>query len=184
MGTLGPRMSGLDVLVRVATPEDARLLADMGARTFAQAFGVDNDPDELAAYLASAFGPAIQHAELCDPANVFLVAQVGDADAGYTKLRFAEAPTCVLGDRPAEIVRIYADQPWIGRGVGSALMGSCLALFGERGHDAAWLSVWERNQRGIAFYEKWGFAAVGRQVFHVGGDAQNDLVMSRLLTAV
>ncbi len=176
-------MSNLDIRIRMATHEDAQLLADLGARTFKQAFGADNNPDDLAAYLESAFGPAIQHAELIDPVTVFLIAQVGDALAGYAKLRLAEAPAYVLGERPAEIVRIYADQPWIGRGVGSALMGSGLAALGERGYDAAWLSVWERNQRGIAFYAKWGFDAVGRQVFLVGSDPQNDLVMSRLLAA-
>jgi ribosomal protein S18 acetylase RimI-like enzyme len=176
-------MSDLDIRIRMATNEDAQLLADLGARTFKQAFGADNNPDDLAAYLASAFGPAIQRAELTDPANVFLIASVGDVPAGYTKLGLAEVTARVPGDRPAEIVRIYADQPWIGCGVGSALMGSALALLSERGHDAAWLSVWERNQRGIAFYQKWGFEAVGRQVFMVGGDAQQDLVMSRRLTA-
>ena len=176
-------MTHQDIRIRVATHVDAGLLADLGERTFVQAFGADNNPADLADYLMSAFGPAIQHVELTDPANVFLIAEVGESDVGYAKLRFGEAPAFVLGDRPAEIVRIYAVESWIGRGIGSALMSSCFSELGERDYDAAWLSVWERNQRGMAFYAKWGFAAVGRQVFLVGNDPQSDVVMSRLLCA-
>lgn len=176
-------MTHPDIRIRVATHVDAGLLADLGERTFVQAFGADNNSTDLADYLMSAFGPAIQHAELTDPANVFLVAEVGDVHVGYAKLRFGEAPAFVSGDRPAEIVRIYADESWIGRGIGSALMSACLAELAERDCDAVWLSVWERNQRGMAFYAKWGFTAVGRQVFLVGRDAQNDVVMSRRVSA-
>ena len=89
-------MGDQDLHIRVATPDDAQLLADLGERTFVHAFGADNDPEDLDAYFASAFGPAIQHAELIDPANVFLIAQAGDEHAGYAKIRFAEAPHASL----------------------------------------------------------------------------------------
>ncbi len=179
----GPRMSSLDVRIRTAALGDAQLLADLGERTFVQAFGAENNPADLAAHLASVFDPAIQRAELSDPANVVLIAESGDVPVGYAKVRFAEAPSAALGERPAELVRIYADETWTGKGVGSALMRSCLDVVAERGYDAVWLSVWERNQRGIEFYSKWGFKPVGRQVFFVGGDAQNDLLMSRLVAS-
>lgn len=172
-----------NVRIRIATQADAGLLADLGARTFVQAFGDDNNPEDLAAYLEATFGPSIQRAELDDSASILLIAQVADKPGGYAKLRIAGAPApdCVSGNRPAELVRIYVEQRWTGQGLGSALMEACLTLSGERGCDAVWLSVWERNLRGIAFYKKWGFSAVGRQIFMVGSDAQQDLVMRRAL---
>ena len=40
-------------------------------------------------------------------------------------------------------------------------------------------SVWERNARAIAFYERWGFRIVGDHIFQLGADAQRDLIMER-----
>jgi RimJ/RimL family protein N-acetyltransferase len=58
-------------------------------------------------------------------------------------------------------------------------MATCLAEITARGADVAWLGVWERNPRAIAFYRKWGFAEVGAHTFVVGDDPQRDLVLCR-----
>jgi ribosomal protein S18 acetylase RimI-like enzyme len=75
-------------------------------------------------------------------------------------------------------VRIYADREWHGRGVAAALMRACVAQARDWRCDVVWLGVWEDNPRAIAFYEKTGFRAVGRQTFLLGSDVQHDLVMS------
>jgi ribosomal protein S18 acetylase RimI-like enzyme len=41
-----------------------------------------------------------------------------------------------------------------------------------------WLSVWGRNLRAIAFYEKHGFRRVGRQDFRMAGELHCDMVMA------
>ena len=61
-------------------------------------------------------------------------------------------------------------------------MGACLAEAEHRGYQAIWLGVWERNDRAISFYEKWGFATVGTKEFVLGSDAQTDLVMERSIS--
>jgi diamine N-acetyltransferase len=172
-------VSDVHVEVRVATPEDAQLLADLGARAFRDTFGPDNSEADMANYLATAFGPGVQARELEDEHSTFLIAQVGGSTAGYARLQFGDSPPCVGGGRPVEIARFYADRPWIGHGVGVALMRASLDLAAGKACDIVWLDVWEKNPRAIAFYEKWGFAVVGNQAFQLGGDLQNDLLMSR-----
>lgn len=167
------------ITVGVASHGDAALLAELGARTFRDTFAPDNTEADMAAYLASAFGPEVQARELTDPASTFLVARVGDEPAGYARLRMGEPPACVIGERVIEIVRLYADAQWIGKGVGSALMQACLGAAADRGCDVIWLDVWDRNPRAIAFYAKWGFAVVGEQDFVLGDDVQHDLLMAR-----
>jgi ribosomal protein S18 acetylase RimI-like enzyme len=49
----------------------------------------------------------------------------------------------------------------------------------SHGSDVAWLGVWERNTKAIAFYKKFGFHEVGEHVFPLGTDAQRDIVMAR-----
>lgn len=160
---------------------DNTLLANLGARTFSEAFAADNTAADMAAYLARSFSPAKQAAELADPAALFLIAESGAAAAGYAKLYATPPQTGLAGVNPVEIVRLYVVSSWIGRGVGSALMAACLAAAVARGHDAVWLGVWEHNARAIAFYERCGFTRFGAHPFRLGDDLQTDYLMGRSL---
>lgn len=124
-----------DIAVRVATLDDAGLLADLGARTFYDTFAADNTETDMSAYVTRAFSADIQAAELADPKTVFLVAVAHGEPVGYARLRTGVAPACVSGEVPVEIVRFYSDTPWIGRGVGSTLMQTCLRHAGSLGCD-------------------------------------------------
>jgi len=172
-------LSDPSILIRTARPEDNELLARLGAQTFSGTFGPDNTAEDMAAYLAQAFGPEKQAAELADPATAFLIAEIEEEAVGYARLREGSAPDCIPAGRPIEIVRFYAVASWIGRGVGAALMASCLEHARQRGCGTLWLDVWERNSRAIAFYRRWGFTEVGTQAFVLGADVQHDLLMAR-----
>jgi len=169
----------VSIEIRMATLDDARLLTELGCRTFRDAFGADSSESDMASYLSGAFGVDVQSGELADPSSVFLIAYVEDTAVGYSRLRFRSAPDCVNGARPVEIARFYSDSPWIGRGVGAALMTACLDEAAARRCDVVWLDVWDRNVRAIAFYTRWGFEAVGEADFALGNDIQHDLLMAR-----
>jgi len=167
--------------IRRATSVDDVLLAELGARTFYDTFASDNTPENMAAYLAYAFSPEKQSAELADPHSIFLIAEIGESPAGYSRLHLGPPPAVIPGAHPIEIVRFYADKAWIGRGVGPGLMQACLEVARQLGCDSIWLDVWERNPRAIAFYRKWGFEVIGEQIFQLGNDPQRDLLMQRYI---
>lgn len=169
----------LDVMIRRANPEDAGLLAELGARTFSETFAADNTPDDMAAYLAANFNLAQQTAELNDPASTFLIAEVSGLAAGYAQLHAGAPALGVAGAKPIELVRLYVLREWLGCGVGEALMRACVDEARQAGHGTIWLGVWEQNGRAQAFYRKWDFHAVGEHVFQLGSDAQRDIVMER-----
>jgi ribosomal protein S18 acetylase RimI-like enzyme len=168
-----------DLTIRRAEPDDAGLLAELGARTFSETFAADNNPEDLAAYLASSFNPARQTAELADPASAFFIAEVGGVAAGYAMLRAGEPAEGVGGAESVELVRLYVSREWLGRGVGEALMRVCLDEARRAGYETIWLGVWERNGRAQAFYRKWNFRAFGEHVFQLGSDPQTDILMGR-----
>jgi len=155
------------------------LLAELGARTFAETFAADNRPEDMAAYLAAAFGLEQQVAELTDPHSTFLIAGVDGVAAGYAKLHPGRTPDSVTGARPIELVRLYVSRAWLGRGVGAALMRECLDEAKRAGYQTIWLGVWERNNRARAFYRKWNFRDVGKHIFQLGDDPQTDILMER-----
>lgn len=167
--------------IRRASIEDAKLLADLGARTFVETFAKDNSPEDMAVYLAASFSAGRLTEELTDPLSVFFVAEVEGSAAGYAKIHSGEVAAGVEGPRPIELVRLYVSQEWLGRGVGPALMRRCIDEARELGFQTIWLGVWERNQRAQAFYRKWDFHEVGEHIFQLGSDPQRDVVMQRAI---
>ena len=165
--------------IRQATVADAAQLADLGRRTFVDAFGSKNDPAHIQEYVVVAFAVNRLEDEIKDPLAEFLIAEAAGEALGYAKITLGKAPACVTSPDPIELERIYVHQSAIGTGVGSALMSACLEAIATRGGRSAWLGVWERNERAIRFYRKWGFEIVGAKVFLLGGDMQTDVVMVR-----
>lgn len=175
-------MSSTAPILRRATTADAEQLAALAARLFEQAFGIANNPDDMRAYLARTFSPEAQRAELTDPDRAVWIAEdSASVPIGYAMLKRGESGPGVTGTSPAEVERIYADRTWHGQGVGAALMSACIDQARKWRCGVIWLGVWERNPRAIAFYEKTGFTAVGRQTFLLGNDIQHDLVMARAI---
>jgi len=167
--------------IRRASIADAKLLADLGARTFDETFSQDNSPEDMAVYLAASFSVGRLTEELTDPLSVFFVAEVDGRAAGYAKIHPGEVSAGVEGPRPVELVRLYVSQAWLGRGVGPALMRRCIDEARELGFQTMWLGVWERNHRAQAFYRKWDFHEVGEHIFQLGSDPQRDVVMQRAI---
>jgi ribosomal protein S18 acetylase RimI-like enzyme len=169
--------------IRLATPNDAPLLTQMGARLFEQSFGDANEPANMRAYLATAFTPERQSAELGDPECVVWIAEdAGGAAVGYAMLRRGGGADGVPESEAAEVQRLYVDRTWHGRGVAAALMNACIDHASHAWHRAVlWLGVWQLNPRAIAFYNKMGFESVGTQTFTLGEDVQHDYIMRRIL---
>ena len=172
-------MLGSRLVIRLAEARDAGALAALGARTFADAFGAENTPEDLRLYLAGAYGESQQLAEIANPDIRTLVVDHGGALVAFTQLRRGPSPPCVTLPTPVEVWRFYVDTPWHGRGVAGDLMDAALETARELGGRSLWLSVWERNPRAIAFYTKCGFSDVGSKLFVVGTDHQTDRVMAR-----
>lgn len=168
--------------IRRGTVDDARLLAELGAQTFYDTFAADNTPEDMSAYLASSFSPDKQAAELVEPGVTFFIAEFNGAAAGYAQLRPGQTPPCVTQARSIELVRMYVTRDCFGRGVGEALMQSCIDAARQEGYESMWLGVWEHNGRAQAFYRKWNFRVVGKHIFQLGSDPQTDLLMERALS--
>lgn len=165
--------------IRRANEADAALLAELGARTFHDAFAAQNTPENMTAYLTKTFGPEQQRAELADPQNTFFIAEDDGVAIGYAQLRVGEPPACVSGSEAIELVRLYVSAKCQSSGVGGRLMDACLTEARQGGYQTIWLGVWQQNIRAKAFYERWNFAIVGEHIFQLGDDRQMDWLMKR-----
>jgi diamine N-acetyltransferase len=112
--------------IRIATNEDADLLAEFGRQTYFDTFSAQNTPETMTLYLTDAFTPQKQAAELADPATIFLLAEEDGNPVGYARLKTGPAPDCVMGQHPMEIIRFYSIKEYIGHGLGAFMMTACL----------------------------------------------------------
>jgi diamine N-acetyltransferase len=171
-------------VVRPAVAADAAELSELAERTFRDAFSDLNTPENMDLHCAAAFSPALQAAEIANPAIHTVVAASTGRLVAFAQLHLrSEAPASVSVSPSVELHRIYVDQAFHGTGLARALMAYVLEKAEEQGAAAVWLGVWEHNPRAIRFYQRLGFEEVGDHVFVVGTDPQRDLVMIRTLTA-
>src|SRR5262245_24342300 len=120
------------IRVRRADAADAGALSEFAERVFRETLEANNDPVDLAAYLAEAFGVDRQRAELGEPGAVVLLAEevAGTSDdgseaaapiAGYSHLTLGETPDSMVGPDPVELKRFYIDRAWQGAGLAQML---------------------------------------------------------------
>lgn len=167
----------MSVTIRYADRSDDKLIADISQRTFYETFAPDNSEADMNKFLSEQFTIGKLMLEVGAPGNTFLLAHYDGQVAGYAKLRTGKIPPELPSNNSLEIARLYAMPGYIGKGIGAALMKRCIELALEDHKDTIWLGVWERNQRAIDFYHKWGFQKFGIADFLLGNDLQTDWMM-------
>ena len=166
-----------DVVFRRGLVSDAAELARFAARTFAEAFGDFTGAGDMQAHLAATYRPDLQARELEDPTVITLLALLDGRLVAFAQVRRnALAPACVTLPDAVELQRFYADRSVHGTGLTMRLMRRALDAARELGGRQAWLGVWERNARAMAFYRKAGFDEIGFTHYMVGSDRQVDRV--------
>ena len=171
----------MNLSIRPATVQDATLIADLSRQTFYDTFAAQNTAANMKKFLNEQFTRGRLMIEVGRQGNTFLLAYYASQVAGYIKLRETQTPPALIGKANLEIARLYACKEYIGKGVGHHLMQASLDLGREKGKELAWLCVWEKNQRAIDFYTRWGFEKFGDIDFLLGDDLQNDWMMKRVI---
>ncbi|RYZ28671.1 MAG: GNAT family N-acetyltransferase [Chitinophagaceae bacterium] len=172
----------MNLSIRLATKDDAVLIADISRKTFYDTFAADNSKEDMDKFLSEQFTRGRLILEVGAEENIFLLAYIDGAVAGYVKLREGKQPVEIKAEQALEIARLYVLEEFIGHKVGAALMKESIAIAKEKGKELMWLGVWEKNQRAIDFYQRWGFEKFSECDFLLGDDVQRDWLMKKNLT--
>lgn len=169
------------VHIRRAQTTDADALARLAEATFRDTFADANTAQDMDDYCKEHYSAALQAAQIADPELITLVCEVNGELCAFAQLRPRHMPPPLQALFPlqsaGEIQRLYLRKDQHGSGLAQTLMRACQTELYGAGCQRIWLGVWEHNQRAIAFYEKWGFAAVGETTFVLGQDRQRDIIM-------
>ncbi len=169
-----------NILIRRAEARDIDSLVELAKTTFTDTYRLLDDPADIEDYVTRHFTPAIFASILQDAVSALLVAKVPAQESlvGYIHIQHSNAPACVRGPAPMELTRLYLRQEAIGKGYGTLLMQAVIDEAQRSKCQTIWLSVYDRNERAVEFYKRYGFLAVGTKEFYFGGKIYNDPIMS------
>ena len=171
----------LEVTIRRATTDDAKLLASLAIVSFYEAYFEQDDSHDLSNYLVENFSPSVIAADIRSTETMFLIAFRKRKAVGYAKLRDGEVHESVSNKNAIELQRIYLIERVWGTGVGDILLDHCFKEAKSKGKEVLWLGVWEENSRGRSFYRRHGFERVGSLTFPYGDSVGINAVMQILL---
>jgi diamine N-acetyltransferase len=172
----------MNLSIRLATKEDAPMIADISRKTFYDTFAADNTKEDMDKFLSEQFTKGRLMLEVGAAENIFLLAYFDGTVAGYVKLREGKQPDAIKDKEALEIARLYVQKEFIGKGIGAALMKESLFIAKEKGKEMVWLGVWEKNNNAIQFYTRWGFQKFDECDFLLGDDQQRDWLMKKELS--
>ena len=177
--------SAATVVVRQAVAEDAPLLHELAAATFALACPPGTLQSAIDDFIAKNLSLEKFETYLADETRELFIASVGGVPAGYTMIIHAD-PTdedvlAVVTSRPtSELSKVYVLAGHHGTGLASELVRVTVEAARAKGAASVWLGVNNENAKANRFYEKQGFVNVGTKHFLVGEKLEDDFV--RVLT--
>lgn len=163
---------------RDATPTDAVPLDAMAQQIWLETFGHSASADDIALYVAQAFGPDGRLiASLADPTHQIRLACADTAIAGFAKLSPLWLESPAIDPSAVQLSQLYVASRWHGQRVAQALMDWAIDAARASGARALVLTVWEENHRAKAFYDRYGFVHIGDYAFPTGNQIDRDLIM-------
>lgn len=174
-------MSSENVTFEKLSPEDLVELKEISIRTFTDAFGADNNPEDLELYLNTSFGEENLKKELLDPLAEFYFAKLAGETVGYMKINLGDAQTDLKEEDAMELERIYVKKDFQNKKIGQKMLDEVIEMAIQRKMRYLWLGVWEKNNRAIEFYLRNGFSLEGSHPYMVGKDRQTDKIMKLFL---
>ena len=160
---------------------ELKALQELSRKTFCDAFSSSTSPEDMQAYLDTAFSDKQLASELQQTDSHFYFARMQGQPVGYLKLNFGKAQTEELEGYGLEIERIYILQAFQGRQIGQQLIARAIGIAKALKMEHVWLGVWEKNSGAIALYQRTGFVQVGSHPFMMGKDQQRDLILKRVI---
>jgi len=169
------------IKIRPAGINDSEIITDVGSRSFQEAFGTRNSPEDMQKYLSEKFSLENIKKEISDVNAKFFIAYFDEIPAGYMKLVKSEVPQELKVKNSLELQRIYVLKEYYDKKIGKELMQLCIDYATENKFNSVWLGVWQLNDKAVEFYKKWGFEIRGTRNFMLGNDLKEDYIMEKVL---
>ena len=171
------------LVLRLARPEDAVCLCALGIQVFLDTYATEGIRPSIAREVLDAFSVDTWASMIMQRGTSLEVAEYENHLVGFNQVTLCAAHKMVLHKTQAELCRLYVQEPFTGRGVGRALLGSAEALTSKHGASVLWLTAWVHNHRARQFYAAHGYVDHGATEFRFQGETHENRVLAKVLPA-
>ena len=144
------------------------------ATSFSDTFGISTSAEDLAAFFAN-FTPDAWGRSSIDPRLRLPLAEADGAAIGFASSGRRSCPRRNAAAARIELASSTSLKAWHGARHRHALMNWVIDEPGSAARQELYLTVFIDNHRARRFYERSGFAPVGRYDFMVGSHADEDI---------
>lgn len=167
--------------LRPARPDDALCLGVLGLQVFLDTYATGGIRPTVAREVLAAFSTAAMQQLIDRPDGWLWVAETEGHLVGFAQMGLQVPHELVQARRPAELERLYVQEPFTRRGLGSALIRRCEQAAAAAGADVLWLSPWVHNTRALAFYAHHGYADLGATWYCFEDERHENRVLAKRL---
>ena len=168
------------IKIKIATKEDAEVLALIGRLTWVESHGpFIEDKNDILKYLNENFSVSKTKQNLNNPKQFFYIIYVDELPVGYAKLVVNALNENVTSQNSCKLERIFILNDFIPLKIGQQLLIYVEQQVKKLQLDTMWLSVYIKNNRAIRFYERNEYKNVGELNFIVNEKVYENIVFSK-----
>lgn len=173
--------AGVAARLRAGHPDDALCLGVLGTQVFLDTYATGGIRASVAREVLAAFSAPAMARQLADPATRFVVAERDAHLIGFAQLTLGAGHEAAPPGMPAELFRLYVQEPFTGIGLGRRLLRAAEALAAAHGASVVWLTPWAHNRRALGFYAHHGYADHGTTWYRFEHESHENRLLARRL---
>jgi ribosomal protein S18 acetylase RimI-like enzyme len=163
--------------IRKAKQNDAKVLAELGAKTFYDTFRPHNTEEDMQTYIKKSYSIEIISENLSNTNIQYFIAFDDEVPIGYIKLIKNKIFEKLDTKKNIELEKIYVLNSYHDKKIGKELMLAAIQFSMEENFETLFLGVWQENKRAINFYKKFEFETFATRAFKLGNEICDDFMM-------
>jgi len=172
-----------DIALRPASPDDAPTLSVLAVQVFCDTYCPEGIRPSVAREVLGSYSPKSFVDALQRTDTRLVVAERAGHLVGFAQVTLDAAHELAPAGVPAELLRLYVQEPFTGAKLGTRLLHAAEHLAAEAGATVMWLTPWVHNHRARAFYARRGYADHGLTWFEFEGERHENRLVARRLPA-
>jgi diamine N-acetyltransferase len=169
------------MVLRRAAASDVLCLSVLGMQVFLDTYATDGIRAPIAREVLQTFSQPAFERSLQEPTAQLWVAEVGVHLIGYAHVTLVATHPLAPAGVQAELLRLYVQEPFTARRVGSALLAAAEASAAAAGATVLWLTPYVGNHRARAFYLRRGYADFGSTPFVFEGETHENRLYAKAI---
>jgi GNAT superfamily N-acetyltransferase len=167
---------------RTAVAADALCLSVLATQVFLDTYATQGIRPAIAREVRQYLSEEAFAGILAQPRRAILLAEIEAHLVGFAQLTHDRTHDLLPRESPAaELNRLYVQRPFLGRGLGKALLARSETLARSAGADLLWLTALSGNAQALRFYEAQGYQDAGASAYIFEGDRYETRVLLKRL---